>query len=53
MLEIKCILSYLVRNFLIESPIPEQKLILSSETVLKSANGIKIILNKRNVITIS
>ncbi|KAF2895444.1 hypothetical protein ILUMI_10731 [Ignelater luminosus] len=47
MLEMKSLLSKVLRNYeLLEDP--EHKLVLAAETVLKSANGIRIGLKKRN-----
>lgn len=48
MLEMKCVLSYLVRNFEIFRPTPDTELVLSYETVLKPYNGINVRLKQRN-----
>lgn len=47
MLEMKCILSVLVRNFEILPTIPAHKLELVSESILKSKSGVRVHLNKR------
>lgn len=49
MLEMKCTLSKMLRNFEMLPSIPEHKLMLAAETVLKSANGINIRLQKRKL----
>lgn len=48
MLEMKCTISKVLRNFQLLPATPEHKLELSSETVLKSKNGINIKLKKRS-----
>ncbi|CAG9824977.1 unnamed protein product [Phaedon cochleariae] len=47
MLEMKCTLSKILRNFEILRPVPEHTPILVSEAVLKSGNGIRIRVAKR------
>lgn len=47
MLEMKSILSKLLRNFVWKPVIPEHKLDLAGETVLKSHNGILVNIEKR------
>lgn len=49
MLEMKCTLAKILRNFELLPAIPEHKLVLAAETVLKSANGINIRLKKRTI----
>ena len=48
MLETKSIISKIVRHFEIKPTLPRHELKLSVETVLKSVNGIKVTLKKRN-----
>nr|XP_015835227.1 PREDICTED: uncharacterized protein LOC660088 [Tribolium castaneum] len=42
MLEMKCVLSKILRKFELQPAVPQHNLLLTAETVLKSANGIKI-----------
>ncbi|KAJ3656953.1 hypothetical protein Zmor_015996 [Zophobas morio] len=48
MLEIKSVISKIVRNFEIKATFPRHEVQLSVEAVLKSVNGIKVELKKRN-----
>lgn len=48
MLEMKATLSKILRNFILFPSKPNDKVFLISETILKSLNGIKIRLEKRN-----
>lgn len=47
MLEMKCIISMLLRNFEILPSIPEHKVEIASESILKSKNGVRVQLKKR------
>ncbi|CAH0557342.1 unnamed protein product [Brassicogethes aeneus] len=47
MLEMKSTISKIIRNYELLPSIPEHKIVLAAETVLKSANGIKIRIKKR------
>jgi cytochrome P450 family 4 len=47
MLEMKSFISKVIRHFELTPAVPRHELILSVETVLKSANGIKVGLKKR------
>jgi cytochrome P450 family 4 len=47
MLEIKCLLSKIVRNFELSPAFPRHEMILAPETVLKSLNGVKIGIKSR------
>ena len=48
MLEMKATISKILRNFKILPTVPEHKVIISAETVLKSANGMLVRLEKRD-----
>lgn len=48
MLSMKCIISKILLNFELKPAFPNDDLILSSELIIKSANGIKINLQPRN-----
>ncbi|KAJ3655751.1 hypothetical protein Zmor_014866 [Zophobas morio] len=47
MLEMKCTISKILRKFKLKPSTPEHTLILAAESVLKSANGVKISLDLR------
>jgi hypothetical protein len=47
MLEMKSVISKVIRHFELTPAVPRHELILSVETVLRSANGIKVGLKKR------
>lgn len=47
MLELKSIISTLLRYYKVLPSVPEHKVVVSAETVLKSANGIFIRIKKR------
>lgn len=47
MLELKAVISKVLRNFVLKLPENSEELILMTEVILKSKNGVKITLNKR------
>lgn len=47
MLEMKSVVSKMLRNFELLPAVPEHKVVLNAETVLKSANGVNIQLQLR------
>lgn len=50
MLELKSIISTLLRYYEVLPAIPEHKVVVSAETVLKSANGICIRIKERRLL---
>lgn len=47
MLEMKSTISKLIRHYELKPSVPEHTVKLAAETVLKSANGVRIKINKR------
>ncbi|GJQ82469.1 hypothetical protein Trydic_g14460 [Trypoxylus dichotomus] len=48
LLEMQCVLSFIIRSFEIRPAVPEHKIIFRTEAVLKSDNGMVVKLVKRN-----